>query len=413
MVLVDLKAQRHAGSNKYNTKLLLEHLTNPSNTILTLGTIIDNIKSTYQDANWSVKISGRCEGYQNQPCIGIQMLENLFYDRTTKKCHQKFTLDDCSDNLQNIDSHTRDLICGDSTDFCNKIKIKVHVEEPVKIENDDANKMTIKIEYEGTISELKVKQDIFCRELKQMIEFKYTPNPISFRFIHLCVNGIEIENYEQISKYITTKSIIVATRSQPFFSTRSFQIFIKTMTGKTITIEATSLSTTHDIKKMIEAKEGIPPDQQRLIFDGKQLEDDNTIGSAYVEKEATLLLVLRLRGGMFHASSATNDYCSTLTTASKINEARTTQTKHTKIYFLNEHQKKKSITLWMPSQCTLETIQTIVNMESDPTFFAALTPEERSNISQDIIAALSKRALRRLHTANIQQCTDATAQQSK
>eukprot|EP01080_Neovahlkampfia_damariscottae_P004452 gene4452-7827_t len=75
----------------------------------------------------------------------------------------------------------------------------------------------------------------------------------------------------------------------------SKQIFVKTITNQTLTLDVTDSDKIVDLKKKIQAKQQIPYDQQRLIFSGKELEDNKSVGDYNISKENTLHLVIRLK----------------------------------------------------------------------------------------------------------------------
>jgi ubiquitin C len=119
----------------------------------------------------------------------------------------------------------------------------------------------------------------------------------SLSFLALLSVG-ESARFPFIPRAATLRSQDVTFRSMFDIPRGGMQLFVKTLTGKTVSIEVEEGESIEDVKAKIAEKEGIPPEQQRLIFGGQQLQDSKTLDDYDVGDDATLHLVLRLRGGM-------------------------------------------------------------------------------------------------------------------
>ena len=159
----------------------------------------------------------------------------------------------------------------------------------LKMNFENGRPITITITYGTTIRELK---KYIRRPKEKLDEIKLMCNNKYLGVDERTVGSYGVKNGSNIFKSVCT-----------FRFPEKYHIFVRTLTGRTLAIESKPSDLVSELKERIQNREGIPPDQQRLIYGGTQLENCFSLFEYGACQESTLHLVLRLRGGMYHESS--------------------------------------------------------------------------------------------------------------
>ncbi|KAL5705381.1 hypothetical protein ACHQM5_023690 [Ranunculus cassubicifolius] len=154
------------------------------------------------------------------------------------------------------------------------------------LRQEDSMQVSIRLEKDGSVIALKVKGWYTVENVKNMIE---SMMGISIENQRLCVDQVKLENDRTLAD-------LNICEGQTLNLISGMVIYVKTTRGMTHTLVVGGSDTVDDVKKMIEEKDGMPVDLQRLIFAGRQLEDQRNLSDCHIEDNSTISMVTRLRG---------------------------------------------------------------------------------------------------------------------